>query len=105
TPLPGGLAMSTFPIAGSPQPFDPTRRRSRMIFHWRAAELTIEAITGQTPTFERSSTATATDSRGATTTYPYHHPAYQVTNGRVGVLYTAGDWRYAFAARPQALTV
>jgi hypothetical protein len=76
-----------------------------MIFHWRAAEMTLRALTRQPSTFTRASTTTATDSAGATATYPQHYPAYQITGGRVGVLTSSEDWRYAFLARPQALTV
>lgn len=48
----------------TPSGYDQTSLRSRLLLHWRASDLSLVPITGQSETFSRSTSATAKDKEG-----------------------------------------
>jgi len=88
-------------MSGPRQHFNQTRRRRDFLVDLVVADLlartdgmqgrTLRLPTGQTATFARTSTATATDSVAATYTVAPHYPAVQVTSGRAGLLIRPAD--------------
>jgi hypothetical protein len=83
-------------MSGPRQHFNQTKRRRDFLVDLVVADLmarpdgmqgrTLRLPTGQTATFARTSTATATDSAAATYTVAPHYPGVQVTSGRAGIL-------------------
>lgn len=87
--------------------YDPLTKRSRLLFHWRAADLDLEPITGQTDTFARNASATGlTDSAAGAYTANKNQPAWQSTSSQPGLKMGANDALYwTFSAAPQTMTV
>lgn len=90
--------------------YDPVAKRSRILFHWRAADLDTEPITGQIATFTRAGTSTVPDDNaGASYTAANQQPAWHystsVAEPTLRMQATPGDELYwSYAAAPQTLT-
>jgi hypothetical protein len=46
------------------------------LFHWRASDLSLQALTGQTPTLYRAATGSTTDTNGTALTVPRYAPRW-----------------------------
>lgn len=57
-------------------PSAPRGFRSHALFHWRAADLSLDALSGQAGTLVRAATATGVAVGGETVTYRNHQPAW-----------------------------
>lgn len=86
--------------------YHPVTKRSRLLFHWRASECSLDPITGQADSFARTANATGvTDTAGATYTAIHSQPAWQATSSEPGLLLGANDTMYwTLSAAPQTQT-
>lgn len=64
---------------------------SRALFHWRASDTSLRALTAQAGAFTRASPATGTDHNGATYTVADDLPCWTVTSGKVGLFIRPAD--------------
>jgi len=81
-------------------------RAARHPWVWRARDLDVNALSGQTATHTRAATATPTDSFAATRTVAHSQPAWHYTAAKsvTGLLLgTNADVSYALPILPQAM--
>lgn len=64
---------------------------SRALFHWRAGDCSLRALTAQAAAFVRASPGTGTDHAATTYTVADNLPCWTVTGGRVGMLIRPAD--------------
>jgi hypothetical protein len=79
--------------------------RSLALACWRGQDATLDLIAGRPGTFVRGVTRTATDSNGATITYPADVPAWSVRGDLVGLETGVEDrLSWTWSAAPQAMS-
>jgi hypothetical protein len=70
----------------NPAPFDQLQVRSKALIDLDLNRATTNPVTGQTPTFVRASTRTASDAYGTTYTVGNGRPAWSYASGDLGLL-------------------